>query len=121
MADVGDINYTLQDLVRAIGTLAENVSSMEAAFNTAFPLTTVTGSKTFDPPSIAAGAQASTTVSVVGAILGQFAVASFSLDLALIQVTAYVSAPDVVTVVFRNGTAGAIDLASGTLAVRVFG
>ncbi|MGH2559897.1 MAG: right-handed parallel beta-helix repeat-containing protein [Thermomicrobiales bacterium] len=77
------------------------------------------GSKTFDWPSINAGSQSTTTVTVTGAALGDVAEASMSVDLQGMQLTAYVSALNTVTCVMRNGTAGAINLASGTLRVRV--
>jgi hypothetical protein len=77
------------------------------------------GQKTFDPPSIAAAGTTTTTVTVTGAALGDFADASFSLSLAGLVVTAYVSAANTVTVVFFNPTGGAVDLASGTLRARV--
>lgn len=113
MASTDDINATLQDVVRALGSLRDTVA-------TVFPLATLFGSATYDPPNIAGGAQASTTVTVTGAALGQFAIASFSLDTQLIEVSANVTAANTVTVLFKNGTAGAINLASGNLAVRVF-
>jgi hypothetical protein len=75
-------------------------------------------SATFNPPSIAAAGQTTTTVTCAGAVLGDYATASFSLDQQGITLGAYVSAADTVTVVFRNGTAGPIDLGSGTLRVR---
>ena len=78
------------------------------------------GSKTYDPPSLLTGAQAQTTVTVTGAVLGNVAMASFSLDLQGITLSATVSATDTVTVTFRNDTGGTIDLASGTLAASVF-
>lgn len=81
--------------------------------------TQLRGSKTFDAPSIAAGASTTTTVTVTGATLGQYATASFSLSVAGLVVTAYVSATDTVTVVFANLTGAPVDLASGTLTVRV--
>jgi hypothetical protein len=74
-------------------------------------------SKTFDPPSIAAAGTTTTTVTATGAVLGDTFIPSFSLSLAGLQLTAYVSAADTVTCVFQNPTAGAVDLASGTLAV----
>lgn len=113
MASTDEINATLQDLVRAINNLNETIS-------TVFPLATLFGSATYDPPNIGSGAQASTTVTVTGAALGQFAIATFSLDTQLIELSANVTAADTVTVLFKNGTGGAIDLASGTLSVRVF-
>ncbi len=76
-------------------------------------------SVTHDPPSPAAGDGITTIVAVTGAALGDFARASFSLDLQGITLTACVSAADTVSARFRNETAGAIDLASGTLRVWV--
>jgi hypothetical protein len=83
-------------------------------------LTTQTNqaSPTYDPPSIASGAQVTVTAACTGAVLGDYAIASFSQDLQGITLSAYVSAANTVTVVFRNGTAGPIDLGSGTLRVR---
>ena len=83
-------------------------------------LNSLTGSATFDPGSLVDAAGATTTVTVTGAALGDFALASFSLDLQGITVTAYVSATDTVAVRFQNETGGTIDLASGTLRARVF-
>lgn len=114
MSGVDDLVTSLQDAVKALNALNVTMAAI-------FPLTTLAGSKTFDPPSIAAAGQTSTTVTVIGAIMGRFAVPSFSLDTQLVELSAYVSAADTVTVLFKNGTGGAIDLASGTLAVRVFG
>lgn len=76
---------------------------------------TLTGSATYDPPSLADGAGASTTVTVTGAALGDFAQASFSLSTQGITVTANVTAANTVTVRFQNETGGILDLASGTL------
>jgi hypothetical protein len=77
------------------------------------------GSTAYDPPSIAAAGSTTTTVSVTGASLGDFCEASFSISLAGLSISAYVSAANVVTVTFTNNTAGAIDLVSGALRVRV--
>lgn len=82
--------------------------------------TVLTGAVTYDPPSLIDAAGASTTVTVTGANLGDFAIPSFGLDLQGITVTAYVSAANTVTVRFQNETGGTIDLASGTLRARVF-
>ncbi len=79
----------------------------------------IDASITYDPPSLAAGDGVTTSVTVTGAALGDFARASFSLGLQGITLTAWVSAADTVSARFQNGTAGAIDLASGTLRVRV--
>lgn len=74
---------------------------------------------TYDPPSLGDGVGTTTTVTVTGAALGNFATVSFSLDLQGILVTAYVSATNTVAVRFQNETTGTIDLASGTLKAGV--
>lgn len=73
----------------------------------------------FDPGSIAAGAETATDVTVPGAKLGDFAFASFSLDVTDLVVDANVTAADTVSVVLANNTGGAVDLGSGTLRVKV--
>lgn len=80
----------------------------------------LTGSATYDAPSVAAGGTTTTTVTVTGAALGDFALASFSVTVAGLVVTAYVSATDTVTVVLYNPTGAPIDLASATLRARAF-
>lgn len=76
-------------------------------------------SATFNPANLADGAGETTTVTVTGAVLGDFAQASFSLALQGLIVTPSVSAADTVSVRFQNESGGALDLASGTLRVRV--
>ena len=79
----------------------------------------MTGSVTYDPPSLTAGAGATTTVAVSGAAVGDAVYCSFSNDLQGITLTGYVSAWSTVAVRFQNNTGGTIDLASGTLKVTV--
>lgn len=80
----------------------------------------LTGSSTYDPPSLVDGAGATTTVTVTGAALGDFVeTVSFSLDLQGITVTAYVSAANTVSVRFQNESGATVDLASGTIRVRL--
>lgn len=74
----------------------------------------------YDPPSINPLGVATTTVAVSGASLGDFPNASFSLDLAGLMMTAYVSAAGIVTVKLFNPTTSIIDVASGNLMVLVF-
>lgn len=78
------------------------------------------GSATYDPPNLADGTAANTTVTVSGAALGDFALASFSLSLQGIAISAAVTAADTVTVVLSNQTGGALDISSGTLRARVW-
>lgn len=79
----------------------------------------ITGSATWDPASIANGAQATTSVTVTGAVLGDFAIASASIDLGELILTAHVGAADTVHVCLNNATGGAVDLASFTVNVLV--
>lgn len=81
--------------------------------------TVLSGSATYDPPSLVDGQGTTTTVTVTGAALGGFARASFSLDLQGITVTAWVSATNTVSVRLQNESGGTLDLASGTLKARV--
>jgi hypothetical protein len=78
------------------------------------------GSATWDPGSIGNGAEEATEVTVTGAALGDYAIASFSLDVTDLVLDAQVTAANTVTCVLVNNTGGAIDLASGTVYVRVF-
>lgn len=75
----------------------------------------LTGSKTYDPPSLANNVQTTTTLTVMGATLGDFVDASFSLDLQGLQPFAYVSSANTVTYCLRNSTAAVVNLGSGTL------
>lgn len=80
----------------------------------------LSGSATYDPPNLADGAGATTTVTVTGAALGDAVEnISFSLDLQGITLTGYVSAANTVSVRFQNESGGVLDLASGTLRARV--
>ena len=77
------------------------------------------GSETYDAGSIADGDEEVGEVTVTGAALGDFVLASFSLDVADLAITAAVTAANTVTYQLLNNTGGAIDLASGTVRVRV--
>lgn len=75
----------------------------------------VSGTAVYDPGNLADGQGLTTTVTVTGAVIGDYAEASFSLDLQGITLTAWVSAADTVSVRFQNETGAPIDLASGTI------
>lgn len=79
----------------------------------------LTGSATYDPPSLADGDGGTTTVTVTGATTGERAFATFSNDLSGIILHAWVSSADTVSVRFQNETGGVVDLASGTLRAYV--
>jgi hypothetical protein len=77
------------------------------------------GSATWNPGSIGDGNEEAKEVTVTGASLGDFAIASFSLDVADLVLDAQVTAADTVTCVLANNTGDAVDLASGTVYVKV--
>ena len=81
----------------------------------AFNGTVLQGATTFDPAASADGAGETATVTVGGAKIGDFCVASFSLDLQDYTVTSYVSAAHTVKVRFQNEGGAAPNIASGTL------
>lgn len=76
-------------------------------------------SQSYDPPSIATSAGVTTTITCAGALLGDIVYCSFSNPLQGLVLTGWVSAENTVSVRFTNLTGSAIDLASGTLAVKV--
>lgn len=81
----------------------------------------IQASDTWDPASIANGAKERFRMTgVTGAALGDFVVASFSLDLQDMTLSAQVQASTVVDAVISNNTGGAVDLGSGTITVRVY-
>ncbi|MHC4739978.1 MAG: hypothetical protein ACYS9Y_13810 [Planctomycetota bacterium] len=80
----------------------------------------LTGEETWNPGNVADGEMVSEDVTVTGADLGDFAMASFSLDVADLVLDANVTATNTVTVTLTNdGINAGVNLASGTLRVRV--
>lgn len=108
-------------LVEADGTMSKAWYDWfnTGVFTKVGDLTPLEGSATFDPPSLADGAGTTTTVTVPGAALGNFASAAFSLATSGITITAWVSAANTVSVRFQNESGGTLDIGSGTLTARV--
>jgi len=79
----------------------------------------MTASATWDPASIADGNEVAVEVTVPDAKLGDFVLASFSLDVADLMLSAAVTAANTVTAVLANNTGGTVNLGSGTLRVKV--
>lgn len=79
----------------------------------------LSASASWNPASIANGAKEAKDVTVIDARLGDFAVASFSLDVLDLVLNAQVTANDTVTCVLANNTGGAVDLGAGTVYVKV--
>ena len=103
-----------------VRTTAAGVAYLNSSTTTTFDHVVGQYGSTINPPSIAAGATYTFGDVVTGAALGDYVQdVSFGVDLQGITLTAYVAATDVVTFVFFNGTAAAIDLGSATLRCRV--
>ncbi len=121
-----NINASLRQIIQAvnnlnteIATLNTNVAAIETTLGTAFPAP-LSGSVTWDPASLNTLTQASTTITVAGAALGNRVMVSFSLDIQAQTLTAYVSSANTVTVVLFNSTSGTLNLGSGILTVKVY-
>ena len=80
----------------------------------------LTATATIDPASINDGDSATATMTVTGAALGDIAIVAPPYSLQGLQMTAYVSAANTVTIVLFNNTGGAVDLPSGTWKAMVF-
>lgn len=77
-------------------------------------------SATWNPASVANGAQATTTITLTGVALGDVVEdISSSLDLQGLALRGYVSAANTLTVALSNATGGAVDLGSGTVRAKV--
>jgi hypothetical protein len=74
---------------------------------------------TWDPGNLADGVGETVSVSVPGAVLGDFVIVSAPYDLQDCTVTGYVQATDTVEVRLQNESTGARDLASGTWRVKI--
>ena len=79
----------------------------------------LSGSATFNAASLADGAGETTTITVTGAVLGDYVIVSHGIDLQGITVTGYVSAANTVSVRVQNESGGTLDLASSTLRALV--
>jgi hypothetical protein len=91
----------------------------EAAAGNAGITSLLTAAELWNPADILDGDMVAVDIAVTGAALGDKVLASFSLDLTDLQLTADVTAADVVTAVLSNSTGGAVNLAEGTLSVLV--
>ena len=114
----GSITHLKAHLPNAVHSAGATIGSTSPAGGKSASLIKrhFSGSKTWDPGSVAVGGSVTTTVTVTGATLANSEVTvGFSLDLAGLTLTGYVSAADTVTVVLANLTSGAVDLGSGTL------
>lgn len=74
---------------------------------------------TWDPASIANGAQLMTTNALANAAMGDAVIATSSIDLLGLELSAYVHSAGNCTVRLKNGTGGAVDLGSMTVYLKL--
>lgn len=112
-------NAAALDTAAGLGTVATHaVTEFVLSTSNAVHLT---GTATWDPVSLLSLVMDSKTVTVTGAVLGDVAIAGFSLALPPgVILGANVTAADTVTVSLLNATAGVLDVASGTIRADVF-
>ncbi len=80
---------------------------------------TFQGTATWNPAAIANGAEEAQEITVTGAVLGDFVLVSFSLDVQDLVLDAQVTTTNTVTAVLANNTGGSINLNSGTVTAKV--
>lgn len=78
-----------------------------------------TAKTTYDPPSLANGVQQSTTVTLAGAKVGDNINVSFDKPLSGTRIWGEVTSANTVTIYHRNDTGAVVDVASGTLTVKL--
>lgn len=74
---------------------------------------------TWDPAAVSALGNLSQTFTVTGAQLGDFVHIGFTQNLAGLMLTGYVSSANNVTLVLFNPTGSTVNIASGTLKLRL--
>lgn len=87
--------------------------------NAAVPLQVLQGSETKDFSSVADGDSASEDVTVFGAVMGDFCVASLGVDSVDVAVYCAVTAANVATISIANHTGSGVDLASTTIRAMI--
>lgn len=95
------------------------IKNSNDSFDTGWAMQRILASETYNPPSLASGLGVTTTLSVAGAALGDFVLASFSLDLQGITLTAYISSANTASIRLQNNTGSTIDIDSGILSVMI--
>lgn len=116
----GDTIYLVYDTDGTPGSVNLHVIDITTAGAVVVAAEYLDGSKALDAGSIAKGNEETTEVTVTGAVLGDFAIASLSIDVEDLMLAASVTAANTVTAQLLNNTSGAVDLASATVRVRVY-
>jgi parallel beta-helix repeat protein len=108
------------DLMRMAGMVLKLVWDGTAWNEVSRSLNFLSGTVAWDPASLAPSGTVTKTITVSRAAIGDAVAVGFDQSLQGMVLTGYVSATSVVTAVLFNPTAGAIDLAAGTLRADVF-
>jgi hypothetical protein len=111
MPSLDSENQTLETQLNALRTDINAVRAVLAGV--------LSGSATWDVGNLVDGAGESKDVTVTGAALGDFVIASLGVDVGGMVVSAAVKAANTVTVRVQNETGGTLDLDSTTVRVRV--
>jgi len=127
VASAGNVDVVLQNESGAAVTIASTTIRVRVIPNTGFGAVQaitnlvghLSGTATYDASSLVDAAGETTTVTVTGAVLGDFAIAGHGVDAAGITITSYVSAADTVSVRVQNESGGTLNLVSATLYARV--
>jgi hypothetical protein len=77
----------------------------------------LSGSGASSGATLAAGSTTTRTITVTGAVLGDYATASFSVDMGALSISANITAANTATVVIANNTSGGITFSAGTVYV----
>ena len=119
MSQNNDIVTALQNNGKILSQIQQALAAITTAIAVAFP-PPKNSSASWVPGTVTTGAQATKTVTVSGAALGDYASASLGEDLQGAIMTAYVSAANTVTVVLFNNTGGTLTFAATTVSVRTY-
>ena len=111
---LGNIN-----LPRELGPLIPRLYDLFRATDRELAKRAYRGEATWNPASIADGDNATTTVTVMDAQVGDAVHVFPPYTLSGLGVSGYVSADNVVTIVLNNNTGGAVDFAEGAWRVSV--
>lgn len=112
LGDIGNLCVFNNNDLRLINDSIGTISSY-------LPGCVLTGSVSYDPPSLIDGDGVTTTVTVTGAALGNLVAISADDDLQGVLMTAWVSAADTVSVRFQNETGGAVNIPNTRLLAQV--
>jgi hypothetical protein len=113
-------NVTFDDIKGGATTLVLSVDAAATGVRVVNVEGYLEASETWDPGNVADGEMVSNNVTVAGAVLGDIALASFSLDVEDLVLDAQVTAANTVTVTLTNdGIDAGVNLGEGTLRVSV--